>query len=61
MLIEERARGPVLVDEEGVEVRPGEAVVFEGGVFFVERVEGYLVALVATRTAVDRGGVAVAR
>jgi hypothetical protein len=45
MLIEERARGPVLVDEEGVEVRPGEAVVFEGRVFFVERTIAHLVAL----------------
>jgi hypothetical protein len=65
MLIEERARGPVLVDEEGVEVRPGEAVVFEGGVHFLGWVEGYLVALVrkpqsaSTKTALQVGDLLV--
>jgi hypothetical protein len=46
MLIEDQTGGPVLVDEESVEVRPGEAVVFEGGVHFLGWVEGHLVALV---------------
>jgi hypothetical protein len=31
MLIEERAGRRVLVDEQGVEVRPREAVVYDGG------------------------------
>ncbi len=64
MLIEERARGPVLVDEVGVEVRPGEAVVFEGGVHFLGWVEGHLVALVrkppmSTETALQVGDLLV--
>ena len=46
MLIEDGTGGPVLVDEEGVEVRPGEAVIFEGGVHFLGWVEGHLVVLV---------------
>jgi hypothetical protein len=46
MLIDERACGPVLVDDLGVEVRPGEAVVFEGRVYFVERTIAHLVALI---------------
>jgi hypothetical protein len=46
MLIEERAGRRVLVDEQGVEVRPREAVVYDGEVYYLGWVAGNRVALI---------------
>jgi hypothetical protein len=46
MLIKERAGRPVLVDELGVEVRPREAVAFEGEVYYLGWVDGDRAALI---------------
>ena len=46
MLIEERAGRRVLVDEQGVEVRPREAVVYDGEVYYLGWVAGDRVALI---------------
>ena len=51
MLIEERAGRRVLVDEQGVEVRPREAVVYDGEVYYLGWVADDRVELIGNRVA----------
>jgi hypothetical protein len=51
MLIEERAGRRVLVDEQGVEVRLREAVVYDGEVYYLGWVAGDRVELIGDRVA----------